>query len=390
MDRRFLEWHGNQWRVQVKVPPIARPIVGRSKLVVPLKTDSLANANRLKYAIVGQLKDRIAQAVREAQRRTTRQHDHLLDEALSWRADIEAERDGPEKLDSSGFPDEVVSGLLYERAMEVEKTEGAERASYFYNVGLGTATPLTAFTDAWLAERLDMKPRQKLDYRRAIARFDGWLTHQKLPASIEATPRKIAGQYVSQAMVAKGIHWKTANKDISALSGYWRWLIKKGHAEVNVWAQQSLPKLKVRSEAQRPKRPFTDEEVSILIHGIHQPLLRDAVLVAALSGMRTEEIAQLRIRDCSLEAFSITQAKTAAGVRDVPIHADLRELVSRRIKDKAATEYLFHELSDPTAGSAIERGQGITKRFVTFRRRLGVDERVEGSRLSAVSAHRTD
>lgn len=388
VDRKYLEWHGQQWRVQVKVPEKARQILGKSRLVRPLHTDSLANANRLKHRVVAELKEEIARAELEARRRERQEADQLTEEAFSWRADLEAENERPDVLNEDGVPlGGVVSDLLTDRADEIEKTEGAERASYFYKVAAGLETPIMSFVDAWLAERIDMKPRQRIDYRRAVSKFAAWLVEAKLPGSIEAANRKIAGRYVSEAMVAKAVHWKTANKDISGLSVYWKWLIKKGHSEVNIWAGQSLPKIKPKGEDQKSKRPFTDGEVSTLLHGITDVLVLDAVTVAALSGMRTEEIARMKVANCAGGVFRVSDAKTQAGIRNVPIHPDLRQLVARRTRRKASEAYLFHELTDPPPGSAMERGQGITKRFVAIRRRLGVDEQVAGRRQSRIDFH---
>ena len=388
VDRKYLEWHGNQWRVQVKVPAKARPILGKPRLVRPLHTDSLATANRLKHRVVAEFQEQIARALIEAKRRGQQEADQLTKEAFAWKAELEAENERPDVLDGEGVPTGgIVSGLIYERAEEIERTEGAERASYFHNVALGLQTPILSLVDAWLAERADMKPRQRIDYRRAVRKFVAWLAETKLPGSLEGMDRKTAGRYVSDAMVAKGVHWKTANKDISALSQYWIWLIKKGHSETNIWAGQSLRKIKPKGDDKQPKRPFTDNEVFTLLHGIDDRLVLDAATVAALSGMRTEEIARMKVADCAGGVFRITDAKTQAGIRDVPIHRDLRQLVSRRTKGKQPDAYLFDELSDPPPGSAMERGQGITKRFVTIRRRLGVDERLPGQRQSRIDFH---
>lgn len=388
MDRKYLEWHGQQFRVQVKVPKEARSILGKSRLVWPLHTDSLAVANRLKHRVIAELKEQIARAELEARRLGRQEVDQLTEEAFGWRADLAAESERPEELNEDGIPlGGVVSSLLADRAEEIEKAEGVERASYFFKVASGLETPISSFIDAWLAERAEMKPRQRIDYRRAVSKFVAWLAEVRLPGAIEAANRKIAGRYVSEAMVAKAVHWKTANKDISALSVYWKWLIKKGHAEVNVWSGQSLPKIKHKGDDQKSKRPFTDDEVFTLLRGITNPLVLDAAMVAALSGMRTEEIARMKVADCSRGAFRITDAKTQAGVRDVPIHPNLRQLVARRTRRKTAEAYLFSELTDPPPGSAMERGQGITKRFVAIRRQLGVDERVVGRRQSRIDFH---
>lgn len=353
MDRKYLERHGQQWRVQVKVPEKARSVLGKSRLVRPLHTDSLANANRLKYRVVAELKEEIARAELDARRREREEADQLTKEAFAWRADIEAEKERSEELDQDGMPRAgVVSDVLADRAEEIEKREGSERASYFYKVASGLEMPILSLVDVWLAERADMKPRQRIDYRRAVSKFVAWLAEVKLPGSIEAVNRKIAGRYVSDAMVDRAVHWKTANKDISGLSVYWKWLMKKGHTEVNIWAGQSLPKIRPKGDDQKPKRPFTDAEVLTLLRGITDPMILDAVTVAALSGMRTDEIARMKVSSCAGGVFRVTDAKTEAGIRSVPIHPDLRQLVARRTRRKAPGAYLFHELTDPPPGSA--------------------------------------
>ncbi len=384
MDRKYLEKHGNQWRVQVKVPLKARPVLGKARLVVALGTDSLANANRLKHRIVADLKDKIGRAEAEAGQRAKRGHDPLVEEALQWRAQIEAEQEVEDLRDE---PSPVIPLVLEDRAEEIERSEGTGRASMFFKVAQGLATPVPSFIDAWLAERLNMKPRQKLDYRRAVKNFAHWLTTVGLDGSMEATTRKIGGRYVSEAMVAKNKNPGTVNKDISVLSGYWKWLIKKGHVTENIWSGQALPRNRPRAEEKKPKRPFTDAEVAVLLRQIEDELVLDAARIAALSGMRLEEIARLRVKDTREGIFTIREAKTAAGIREVPIHPDLSALVARRSALKRDAVYLFDELKDPPSGSAMERGQPITKRFVLWRRRLGVDERLEGSRQSRIDFH---
>jgi integrase len=50
--------------------------------------------------------------------------------------------------------------------------------------------------------------------------------------------------------------------------------------------------------------------------------------VAALSGMRIEEIYRLTVADCANGWFRIRHAKTRAGVRRVPVHSALTTIGS--------------------------------------------------------------
>jgi integrase len=66
--------------------------------------------------------------------------------------------------------------------------------------------------------------------------------------------------------------------------------------------------------------------------------------IAALSGMRVEEIARLSAGDIHGDCFDITKAKSKAGVRMVPIHPALTEIVTRRTTGRKPTETLWPEL----------------------------------------------
>ena len=138
--------------------------------------------------------------------------------------------------------------------------------------------------DAWLAERADLSPRTRAEYRRAVERFEAWLPTANLPGSIETTDRKAAGQYKS-ALVKKETHYRTANKDLSALSVYWKWLRTMGYCSDNVWKEQSLPKRLAKVAESANKRPFNDAEMTALfsVAPADDPELRDAMYIAASS-----------------------------------------------------------------------------------------------------------
>jgi hypothetical protein len=63
-QRQYLEWHGQQWRVRVKVPAKLRDLIGRGKLTFPLHTSDLSEADARKWPIVSRLKGVIVAANR--------------------------------------------------------------------------------------------------------------------------------------------------------------------------------------------------------------------------------------------------------------------------------------------------------------------------------------
>jgi integrase len=364
-----------------KVPEPLRGIIGKAHLRHPLHTDSLVNAN-LKLRIVADLKDRLEAAAKGIPEGKPGAKRSLANEALEWRDDLrmihEVSHHDPEQWD-------IATSRLADRAEEIEEREGPAQAKEFHANARGHATPITALVDAWITER-SMKARQQTDYRRAISKLITWLAAGKHPQAIERITRRIAGSYVSEAFVTTGVHPGTTNKDVSAIASLWKWAIKKGHASDNVWSGQSLPKPKPNRKTE--PRPFTDDEVADLFSkGKPSQLLRDCMTIAALSGMRVEEIVQLTVEETTGGTFNIAKAKTAAGIRLVPIHPDLSGIIARRTKGKAPTDDLFPDCPSPEAGSAMERSQRVVKQFVTHRRGVGVDDRIEGARQSRVNFH---
>jgi integrase len=102
--------------------------------------------------------------------------------------------------------------------------------------------------------------------------------------------------------------------------------------------------------------------------------------------MRVAEIAALRVRDVAGGAITVRKGKTIAAARTVPIHPDIAAILAGRAKGKPADAHVFDEL--PTQRSAARsRASPVSQAFTRARRALGVDERIEGMRQSAVDFH---
>ena len=246
--------------------------------------------------------------------------------------------------DLSGF----VMTALEHRYDELVKSEGEQRASSLARVATGKETPITILVEDWLTERA-MRPRQSLDYRRAVTKLTTWLATEGHPPTVEGVTKRVASDYRMAAFVRAGVNPKTANKDISALSSLWKFAERRGLVEDNPWRGQSLPKAKAAAEGTQ-KRPYTDDEVAkLLASGDASPMLKDAMTILALSGMRTEELVRLKIGDLrdltgKLSHIALRGTKTTAARRDVPIHEDALPIIKRRAEGKGADAYLFDEL----------------------------------------------
>lgn len=379
-----LEWHGAVIRVKVRVPPSLRETVGKAWLKESLPTASPKDAEVLKWPVIARLKQQLGQG------RARRPDDPLLVEAFAWRA---AKLDEDERLAVGEIrtDDAAVDYALDGRAELVERAEGGDRRKLFTAVASGVATPLSALQDAWLREG-DYSARAVEAYRHALRLLAAWCGEARVAQTVEAITKKVAGRFVSEHFVANGAHPATANKAIGGLRLYWAWMEKRGHVEVNPWVKQSLSdkdrdrRKNQREPGETDKRPFTDTEVSTLLGGLSDPLLNDFCRVAALTGMRRDEIARLQVRHVQNGVIRVPGTKTAAAVRDVPIHPALADLIARRCAEKATDGFLFDELPEQ-ANPARGRGAPVTQAFTRKRRALGIDDVPEGARQSRIDLH---
>jgi len=129
------------------------------------------------------------------------------------------------------------------------------------------------------------------------------------------------------------------------------------------------------------QRAFTEDELRRLLTGPTDQTLRDFMSVAALTGLRREEIGQLTVGDCADRVFVVRNGKTASARRRVPIHSGLVALVARRIQGKSASAFVFQELRSKNA----ERTDPIGKAFTRYGRQFGIQDGT--GRRSRVNFH---
>jgi site-specific recombinase XerD len=310
---------------------------------------------------------------------------------MTWRDTFERLERGDTStfsVSGEGAPDplSLANWLLQDEADDIEAGRGSAAARSFVGIARGMATPLLLHIDSWLREggtKGPLTPRTGAQYRADLNDLAEWAKGIGI-TTVEDFTEVVAGGYVTEQLVGRGVHWATANRKITAASAYWRWLRKRAGIKAHPWAGQSLSKGSARS-ADKSKRPFLDPEVATLLAGDADAELADAMRVAALSGMRIEELYQLTVADCEGGWFRVRHAKTRAGVRRVPIHSGLLTIVTRRSDGKGRSNFLFHEPGPPRAGR--QRSMALSKRFGRYRQGLGVHDQVEGARHSRVDFH---
>lgn len=272
-------------------------------------------------------------------------------------------------------------------AAETEASQYRNRDRKRFENAMVGRLPVDHHIDAYLKEA-NLADKTTNEWRGLVKRFARWCAEKDL--RLPDIDRRNAGRYVSDEI--SPMHPKTAKKHMSAIRGYWDYLARRGFVDIeqagSPWINQLQPQRRKKgsAEAAVTERPYTSKELNAVLYGDHggqfDAQLRDIALLGALSGMRLEEIVTLRVGQCGGGWFDITDAKTQGGVRRVPIHSALTDLVKRRSRDKKPEEWLFHELADEKNASAV-----TTKRFTRFRVACGVDDKRDGRRRSLVNFH---
>lgn len=375
------------WYVTVDVPREHRTTLGRKRIIRSLQTRDLKTAQSLRWPMVATIKGEMERAIEAA---TGHRDAGLAAWALEVQKELRAARlAAPEAQ-------EMLATALSARTEEIATRMGEDAARQFQEIATGRADPITLHLDRYL-DGSSLSQRTKADVRTAVGELVGWLTDTNRPQTVQSIDSRTAGEFRDEYLQPVKKHPITINKKLSMISGYWKWLIKNGILDretISPWIGKSLTKPKRWQQGdndQKGPRPFTTDEVKALLSGDADPDLADLMRIAALSGLRLEEIGRLRVKDCVDAVFNIRRAKTPAGIRKVPIHPDLVAIINRRTHDAETGERIDSEVfifpDFPESGWDNSRTMAVSKRFATYRRAVGVDDLAPGQRRSRVEFH---
>lgn len=425
-DVRWLEQRRRLWYAVKDIPLPLRPYFinekgqQRKRLIKSLGTDSLEVARQRRHAALALFEAefarvRMAHGAEAAVKNAATWHDRIVHAAMQQSA-IPRDRIVPvalehreaivrlEKGDVSSVhmsehapvaPDStpaeaalsVARWVIDDEADRIRAEHGQAAADTFAEIATAQATPLEPLIERWLGEE-DVEERSKNDHRRAATELLAWVRATDRRETVEQFNRRIAGDYVSRLLSLGLDRKKTVGKRLWSLSALWRYLIRKGYTETNVWLGHNVGNGR-SSRDKHPERPFTADELRRLLDGPAEPPLRDMMRMALYSGARIEELALLRVADINAAERTMhiqADPKTPASRRTVPIHSEVWPIVEARVKGKPTDAFLLHELgSAPKPGR--QRSMPISKRFGRYRAEVGVEDRRDGQRRSLVNFH---
>lgn len=370
---------GHTWYVRLMVPKQYREQLGRTRYLVSLETRDKAEANRRKHAVLADLQRRLDSEVvalagspqsargmleqAEWERRRVQIGEASQDEVeASFEAAVEDFLDA-EAL-KRGRDSETGHPLLTEEEVRVI------RAAHATVAGRGGLL-LERAAETYLTEVAPTVRKQTLrEKQRGLQKLSKWLGPAR---EVESVTRRIAGQYVTHTIARDGRSPKTQRDEVGHLSAFFGWLERRGEVESNPFFRVSGSIRSSTLGGPPPRRPWDNEELLGLLKGIPKgDPLWPMVAIAMYSGMRRDEVANLRVSDVREASWSVRSGKNASAVRTVPIHPVLMPLIGQ-LSETSDDGFLIPGLL--SGGADGKRSHLVGKRFGTMRERLGIEDR---------------
>ena len=172
----------------------------------------------------------------------------------------------------------------------------------------------------------------------------------------------------------------TTKKYLSYVKQYWDWCRERElTAKPNqIIFNEIMPKANKtkaqRTAGKKANLPYTPEDCWKLYHAARDTddTLADMILLGMYTGCRIGELAHMKLTSVSDDRFTVEDSKTDSGLRDIPIHKDIQQVVER-LKQTSTDGYLISGLSDDNQYK--NRGKGISQKFMRHKTKLGFKQK---------------
>lgn len=204
-----------------------------------------------------------------------------------------------------------------------------------------------------------------------------------LDAFLKAEDLLLDYEAVGSFLISKNLEAKTKKQYLFSFNAFYNFLIKKEppfkeRYPMNPFKNHELSQVRRGTLKEDERRAFTTDEVNTL-HSkaieMGKRKLADLIEIAAYTGARIEEICRLKtssvVKEDGVDCFHITEGKTQASVRFVPIHPVLMETV-KRLVNSSDDGYL---LKTSKGGKYETKSKGLGNQFSIFKTDLGFDKK---------------
>jgi integrase len=367
---RHIEKRRQGWYAILNVPVDVQPELGRKRFRASLKTRDKRAALRLAKSVIANWQNQIARARNEV---------GANDDAAILREIFSKTNDKAERLRHAllnAKDDEhrqsIIEQIEYEAwdigAINVENMgeppSANPEARKFYKRATGQLVEFTAHLEEWLSTSNATAKTQDMD-RSVINRFVS-----DFPMVQDVTRPDIR-RWINKLISEEGLAPKTVQRMLSGLRGYWRYLQSIGVAgeDHEPFSKLDIARQGKRTLPQSARQPFEPEDVVKLLNAAIKrgdEDLADLIRLGMWTGCRIEELCSLKVEQVKDDHFSISDAKTKAGWRDVPIHRKLAQTMARLVED-SKDGYVLSKLKVNKYGN---RSNAIGKRFGRLKKDL--------------------
>ena len=344
---QHLEKRANTYYAVLTVPADVRPIVGKLRHVQSTQTSDKAEASVRAALLVARWRAEIAKA-----------RGLLPDPKATFWESLRAEFiNAKDEAHEAAAQDQIEAAI--------QAMPDREEASNLWKFATGQAIPLAPLVADWKASlRLSQKTidQQARDVSRMADHFINLEALQ--PQQVKAWTDKL---------IDEGSTATSLERIMNGCRSMWRYLQDSGTLAVDaadpfIGSFRLATKRATRNTVER--QAFTPKELCKVYRqakaGGDEPLAR-VMALAAYTGARIEELCSLTLDHCARGVFIITDAKTSAGVRQVPIHPALVSLVAT-MKKEATDAYL---VPSKAAGQYGVRSDPYSKRFGRLKDAMG-------------------
>lgn len=344
------------------VPKDVRVKLGRRIFRKTLDTDSKSVATRRAANWIEKWKAEIEQARGRPN----------TDDELYWRKALDRASTDEERMsvEARSFRDALRRAKTPEDRFIIETNLEAHildqgydntdpKAQRFYDQAFGTLVLTREYLEEWLSSS-QVKDKTAKMRRATIGRLA-----EKFPMLSDVS-RKEVRRWVTE--LTTDIKPATVQRMMSDCRTYWSYL-----ETIEAVPEDSAPFERLGLKVKKSSRlPYTPEEAIKLLKAAEGDVqLSDAIRMAMYTGARREELCSLKVEHVKKDRFEIVDAKTAAGIRTIPIHSELSKTIKRLVKD-SKDDYVVSGLKPNANG---DRGDVIGKRFTRLKKSLGFDDR---------------
>lgn len=367
----YLEKPWNVYHAILKIPKDVQHFFNQTKFYESLETDSLAEANIRKLPLLSKWKTQIKVA-RSSKKSGA---DLGIDEQVAfYRGELERNWKGFEEDGLNGVADILDEKYLRDHDNQtmydiLPRTDTTDQEK------LAAVTIFKRVSGEWTAthERVDEFVAQA-EYTMQTA--DECRSNLKLFTDrfevFETISERDIEAWVLELL--EKVSLRTVKKKIGFVRSYWRYCKKRHFTKSNpssvltedIYPEKRKTKATITRQVKAKRKAFTvDDYHKLLKAKPNDQLLCDLITLAAYTGCRREEICSMPLSNVTSDRFIVEDAKTESGWREIPIHSEIRQLVSRLV-DTSEDGFLLSEL-DASNNKYKKRGNALGRMFLRLR-----------------------